>query len=98
MSGGGQTPVTQQTTQTKDPWSVSQPYLAEIMLNAQTFRGNNTGYQPFAGNTTANLQNIYTTPGFQDVYSTAIAEPQGSAALQDARAFTSDLVNNQGLS
>jgi hypothetical protein len=98
MGSSGQQPVTQQTTQTKDPWIGAQPHLTGIMSQAAAMYGAGQGYLPYTGNTTAPLQNQYTTPGFADVAAIANAEPAGSAALQGARDYTSGLVTNQGLS
>jgi hypothetical protein len=93
----GQQPVTQQTTQTKDPWSAAQPHLSGIMNTAATWFGQGAGYSPYTGNTTAPLQNQYNTPGMANAYNLAISEPTGSAALQGARGLMGDLVSNQGL-
>jgi hypothetical protein len=93
----GQQPVTQQTTQTKDPWGPSQQYLQEAMANAHGLFGSDSGYQPYTGNTTANLYNQYSNPGFSDVMNIAASEPSGSTQLQGARSLMGDLVTNQGL-
>jgi hypothetical protein len=94
----GQTPVTQQTVQTKDPWSAAQPHLTGIMGQAATMYGAGTGYQPYTGNTTANPFNQYSNQAVSDITGIANAEPYGSAALQGARDYMSTLVGNQGLS
>lgn len=98
MGSSGGTPVTQQTTQTKDPWAVAQPALGEIITQAQGTYNADVGYQPYPYNTTANLQNAYTTPGMQNMYNLAISEPQGSAALQAARQAGTTSLQNYGLS
>jgi len=59
-SSGGQTPVTQQTTQTKDPWSFAQPHLQNVMNSAQTYFQGDVGYQPYAGQTQAGLDPLTT--------------------------------------
>src|SRR5262245_23478245 len=96
-SSGGQQPVTQQTTQTRDPWSAAQPYLATIMGNASGLYAGDVGYHLFRGNTTASL-NPYITSAMGNINALATSEPQGSTALQGARGYLSDLVSNQGLS
>jgi hypothetical protein len=93
----GQQPVTQQTTQTKDPWSAAQPHLQGIMNQAATMYGANTGYLPFTGNTTAALQNQYTTPAYGAVNTLAGSELGGSTNVNAARGLMGDLVTNQGL-
>jgi len=95
-SSGGQTPVTQQTTQSKDPWGPSQPHLQNIMSGAANLYGGNIGYQPYTGTTTAPL-NQSLTAGLNDAYFMALGEPNGSTNLANARGFTNDLVQNQGL-
>jgi hypothetical protein len=60
-SSSGQTPVTQQTTQTKDPWSAAQPHLMNTMGAAQSLYGNNVGYQPYTGSTQAALDPMIST-------------------------------------
>jgi hypothetical protein len=97
MGSSGQQPVTQQTVQTKDPWSAAQPHLTGIMGQAASMYGAGTGYQPYTGNTTANLYQPDTANAFGAVRGIAMSEPQGSAALQGARGLMSDLVTNQGL-
>jgi hypothetical protein len=96
MGSGGQQPVTQQTTQTKDPWATAQPYLAEAMAGAQGLYGGGIGYVPFSGNTTAALTPDITS-AMTSTRNLASAEPQGSTALQGARSYLGDLVSNQGL-
>jgi hypothetical protein len=95
-SSSSQTPVTQQTTQNRDPWSAAQPGLIEAMENARGYFQSDVGYQPFTGNTTAPL-GPDTQAGMGDIRTLASSEPYGSTALQNARGFTDDLVKNQGL-
>ena len=59
MGSSSQQPVTQQTTQTKDPWSAAQPFLREGMENAQNLYTYGTGYQPYTGQTQADLDPDY---------------------------------------
>src|SRR5262245_41382791 len=96
--GGGSQPVTQQTTQTRDPWITAQPHLAGIMNQAALMYGTNQGYQPSPANTTAPWLNQFSPPGMGAINALANAEPLGSTALQGARGYLGDLVGNQGLS
>jgi hypothetical protein len=92
----GQQPVTQQTTQTKDPWSAAQPHLSGIMNQAATWFGAGAGYQPYTGNTTAPLNpNLQT--GMSNIAALAGSEPTGSLNNQYAQTLLGNLVNNQGL-
>jgi hypothetical protein len=97
MGSSGQQPVTQQTTQTRDPWSMSIPFLSSAMTNAQSLYNNNTGGVPYAGNTTAPLANQYTGNAMSWINQLGTQEPFGSTALQGARGLMGDLVTNQGL-
>ena len=54
-SSSSQTPVTQQTQQTKDPWVPAQPYLQQAMGAAGTLFNDKQGYQPYTGATQAPL-------------------------------------------
>jgi len=93
----GQQPVTQQTTQTRDPWSQAQPYLLNTMSQAANLYNAQAGYQPYPGQTTASLN-----PALQGAWnlttSLAQSEPYGSTQLAGARNLMGDLVTNQGLS
>src|SRR5262245_27298676 len=97
MGSGGQQPVTQQTTQTRDPWSAAQPHLIEAMENARGLFQSDVGYQPFTGNTTAPWLNTYSQPGVNNSMAIGGSDPYVSTALQGARGYLSDLVSNQGL-
>src|SRR5262245_56455430 len=93
-----QQPVTQQTTQTRDPWVSAQPALQQIISSASGLYNAGVGYQPYTGNTTAPWLNPYNTPGVNAAYNLAAGEPTGSTALQGARGYLGDLVSKQGLS
>jgi hypothetical protein len=97
MGSSGQTPVTQQTTQTRDPWINAQGYLNQIMGSAAGLYNSNTGGTPYPGSTTAPLANQYTAPGMSWINQVATQEPFGSTALQGARTYLGDLTTNQGL-
>jgi hypothetical protein len=94
--GGGQQPVTQQTTQTRDPWSVAQPFLGQELAGAQQLYQGDIGYVPFGGNTTASL-NPNLLSGMGGEYGIAIGEPYGSTGVNAARGYLGDLIGNQGL-
>jgi len=95
-SSSSQTPVTQQTTQNRDPWSAAQPGLIEAMENARGYFQSDVGYQPFTGNTTAPLGADWTAAATAGRNLIA-GENYGSGNLANARGFTNDLVQNQGL-
>src|SRR5262245_14725822 len=98
MGSSGQQPVTQQTTQTRDPWVNAQGFLTQIMGSAAGLYNSDTGYVPYPSNTTAPLQNQYTTPAMANINALAASEPTGSAALQNARNYVSGLTTSGGLS
>lgn len=98
MSSSGQSPVTQQTTQTRDPWAQAQPHLLESMENARGLFESGVGYQPYSGNTTANWLNAYNTPGAQEIYSLAVNQPYGGPGLQNALGQATNMIQNYGLS
>ena len=58
MGSSSQQPVTAQTTQTRDPWAAAQPFLQESMENAQGYFQSGTGYNPYTGQTRADLNPI----------------------------------------
>ena len=97
MGGSSQQPVTQQTQQTRDPWSAAQPHLIEGLENAQGLFQSNVGYQPYTGATQAGLDPAFNagagTMNFmlnQDLY--------GTPGVNAARSLGTNMINNQGLS
>jgi hypothetical protein len=98
MGSSGQQPVTQQTTQTRDPWINAQGFLTQIMGSAAGLYNSNTGGTPYPGNTTAPLQNQYTTPAMGAANTLASGELGGSTGVNAARGFLTGLTQNQGLS
>lgn len=99
-SGGGsqqQQPI-QTQTQTKDPWSGAQPFITQALGGASGLYniGAAGGYAPYSGNTLADVH-PWQQQGQQGAYELATSEPQGSAALQNARGLASNMVTNQGL-
>jgi hypothetical protein len=99
MSSGGQQPVTQQTTQSKDPWSAAQPHLIEGMENAQGLFQSNVGYQPYTGATQAPVNSLLQTGmnRMQDIAG-AEANAYGSAGVNAARGLGLSQIQNSGLS
>src|SRR5262252_1832542 len=95
--GGGQQPVTQQTTQTRDPWSAAQPFLTSAMGQASNLWQGGVGYIPYSGNTTAPLNEAMQT-GLSRGIGLAEGEPFGSENLAGARSYLADLIAKQGLS
>lgn len=97
MSSGGQTPVTQQTTQTKDPWSAAQPYLINNMQSAANNYNAGVGYQPYTGQTQAAMDpNL--TAGLAGITNIANANIGGTPGVLAAQAQGTNLIQNQGLS
>lgn len=99
MGGSSQQPVTQQTTQTKDPWSAAQPYLQNTMSSAGALYNQNIGYTPYSGQTQADLQAYVpqaTTPWADTLAQEASA--RGSAGNIAARGLAENMITNQGLS
>jgi hypothetical protein len=98
-SGGTQTPVTQQTQQTKDPWSAAQPHLINAMGSAQSLYGSNTGYQPWTGQTQAALDPFISNT-MNTMYGQLLPDVNagGTAGNIASRQLGTDLIQNQGLS
>ena len=94
-----QTPVTQQTQQTKDPWAPAQPHLIEAMNNAQGFYQNSQGYQPWTGATQAPLN---TDIANSQQYMREQLQPDiatgGTEGVRTARALGTGLMQSGGLS
>jgi hypothetical protein len=91
--GGGQQPVTQQTTQTKDPWGPAQPHLTGIMGSAAKMYGEGTGYQPYTGETQAPL-NPWTELGLNQTLAQSLPDPANAAS----RNLALGMISNEGLS
>ena len=99
MSSGGQQPVTQQTQQTKDPWGPAQPHLTDTMGFARSYFGGNVGYQPYTGQTQADLHPFFNM-GSGDLYNTLSqdAATGGTAGVNAGRTLGTNMIQNQGLS
>lgn len=96
MGSGSQQPVTQQTTQTRDPWSVAQPYLTNAMAAAQNNYNANVGYQPYTGQTTADI-NPLESQALSTGTGIASSQLGGSPGVTAGQSFLQGLVQNQGL-
>lgn len=98
-SSSGQTPVTQQTQQTRDPWSQAQPHLITAMGSAQANYQGDVGYQPWMGATQAPLQNDITgTISTLEGQLSPEMMAGGSAGVQAGRALGLSQIQNNGLS
>lgn len=84
MSSGGQTPVTQQTQQTRDPWSAAQPHLTQAMTSAANLINTNAGYQPWTGATQAPLDPLVSQgmAGQQTIAQNSLGGTEGIKAAQ----------------
>ena len=97
MSSGGQQPVTQQTTQTKDPWAPAQPNLQQSLNQARYLSDADIGYQPWTGATQAGID-----PTLQaglnaqaNIFSQNLG---GSAGVNAARDLGTQTIKDQGFS
>ena len=96
MGGSSQTPVTQQTTASKDPWAPAQPYLQEAMQGANQNYSGDVGYQPYSGSTQAPL-NANVVGGLQGQYNIAASSLGGTPGVQAGQALGTNMIQNQGL-
>lgn len=90
MSGGG---TTQQTTQNRDPWAPSVPYLNQIMSQGQNLYNSGAGSQTWNGPLVAD-QSPQTAMGINALTNTANAQ-QGQA--NQTAAYGQNLIQNNGL-
>jgi len=97
MSSGGQQPVTQQTTQTKDPWGPAQPHLQNVMNSAAGLIGSDQGYMPYSGPTQAEIDPIM-SQGLFGQRQLAASNLGGTAGNTAAQALGLNMIQNQGLS
>lgn len=96
-SSSGQQPVTQQTQQTRDPWSAAQPHLQHAMGAAEQYFDNNYGYQPYTGATQADLQSGLST-SLGSIANLAASNLGGTAGVNAARSLGTNMIQNEGLS
>lgn len=96
-SSSPQTAVTQQTQQTRDPWSAAQPYLINSMGYAQNNYNADIGYQPYPGTHQVDLN-----PTMQSALTgmSNIAYPNlgGTAGVKAGQALGTNMIQNEGLS
>lgn len=98
MSGGSQQPVTQQTTQSRDPWAAAQPSLSQIIGQSGNLFNSDTGYVPYSGQTQANLDpNVALGLASQAGIAQGMQGVGGTAGNYAAQALARNMVENQGL-
>jgi len=97
MGSSSQQPVTQQTQASKDPWAPAQPYLEKAMTRAGSFFDDNTGYQPYSGQTLATIDPVL-AQGIGQEYQIGLSQLGGTAGVNAGRAFGTNMIQNQGLS
>lgn len=90
---GGQQPVTQQTTQTRDPWSAAQPHLTGIMNQADVQYAAG-GYTPYSGQTQADLNPLTSSA----INSMAGMAAQGAPSVDASLGLANQQIGNYGLS
>lgn len=94
---GGQQPVTQQTTQTRDPWIGAQPALNQVQAGASALFNSGQGYAPYSGPTQTPLDpNVAGAIGLQRAINTG--NLYGTPGVQAAQATGLNMIQNQGLS
>lgn len=91
---GGQQPVTQQTTQTRDPWIGAQGALGQVQGAASNLYNTNTGYAPYSGQTQATLSPQSQTSLDQMYAMTQQGQPSVDASL----GLANQQIGNYGLS
>lgn len=91
-----QTPVTQQTNQTKDPWIGAQPALAQGIQAAQGMYTDQLGYRPYTGQTMADI-NPTLGQSLGQLNQMYQGELGGSTGVNAARSVGTNLIANEGL-
>ena len=98
MSSGGQTPVTQQTTATRDPWSQAQPNLTVGLGSALANYQGDVGYQPWTGSTIATQDpDIGASYMYLKQQLIPDAAAGGTAGVRAASDFGLNQIQNAGL-
>ena len=92
----GQQPVTQQTTQSRDPWTAAQPTLIDALTNAGNYRANSIGYQPYTGQTQADI-NPYLGQGLASMAELSHENQFGTPGVQAGQALGLQQMQNYGL-
>ena len=93
----GQQPVTQQTTQTRDPWIGAQPALNQVQGGASALYNSGQGYTPYAGQTLADLDPRLSA-GMTNEQAIAQANIQGTPGILASQGLGLNMIQNQGLS
>jgi hypothetical protein len=96
MSSGGQTPVTQQTQQTRDPWAPAQNNLQQSLNLSRYYSDNDVGYQPYTGQTQAGLDPNFTTGAQGLAYMMTPEAYTGSAGVNAARQLGLQQIQDAG--
>lgn len=94
--GTSQQPVTQQTTQTRDPWVAAQGPLSLIIGQAGNLFNANAGYQPYTGQTQAPLD-PWAAQGLGSQAAIAAGSINAPPGVPQAQALGTNLIQNQGL-
>src|SRR5262245_52626127 len=97
MGGSSQQPVTQQTTQTKDPWAPAQPFLQSAMQNAFNNYNAGVGYIPYMAATQAQLDPWQQT-GLSSMAGQALIQMGGTPGLNAASDLATNMIKQQGIS
>lgn len=96
-SSSPQTAVTQQTQQTRDPWSEAQPYLRNSMGYAQSQYEADVGYRPYPDSQQAAIN-----PTLQDslngISNLAYSTLGGTPGVLAGQALGTNMMQNEGLS
>jgi hypothetical protein len=96
MSSGGQQPVTQQTTQSKDPWGPAQPFLQSAMNVAEQYRTSDIGNMPYSGSMQS-PEDVRLTSGLAAQTNIANNTGSGTPGVLAGQAQATNMINNQGL-
>jgi hypothetical protein len=96
-SSNSQTPVTQQTQQTRDPWAPAQPYLQQAMGAAASNFNADVGYQPYPGTHQVDL-NPTMQSALTGMSNLAYSNLGGTPGVNAARSLGTNLIQNEGLS
>jgi len=94
-SSGGPTPVTQQTQQTRDPWSVAQPALGQAIGQATNLFNADVGYAPWSGATQSPLDPL-TTQAMGAQQGIAQGSLGGTAGINAARQLGLEQIQGAG--
>lgn len=94
--GGSSTQTPAVTTQTKDPWSGAVPYLNQANQTAGGYFTNNYGYQPYTGQTQADM-NTATTEGLAAQINLDRGNMYGFPSTGAALGTAQNVISTQGM-